>query len=245
MLAAVAKRERLRESTMSLPEFLRDLLERGRTRVAAPDDAQETSEVELQEASEFLANFEALYRLNLPGDPPRLDMEAALWAAVQYRRACQYAVFRDYGPDFAFTPSAEKIAAPAAPEAHYSVDLAFRFLPDLVALTRSAADDPLLLVLLEWARQWPLSSVGIKEVSEVDIAPLLGSASLMQMYADRAIERGDVRPMRDAPGAQAIRKSLGSHEELAPELTRRLALSMVQPEQEYAEPEQEQAGDEE
>lgn len=217
---------------MALVEFLRELFEGRSTRVAAPQDL---SESELQEASEFLANFEGLYRLNIPGDPPRLDQEAALWAAVHYYKACQYAVFRDYGPDFAFAPAGKAIVAFKSPKAHYSVDLTLRFLPDLLALCQAATDDPLRLELLEWARQWPLSSVGVIETREVDIAPLLGSASLMQMYADRAIERGDVRAMQDTQGSQAIGKSLGLYQELAPELMRRFALSAVQPEDEQAE----------
>jgi hypothetical protein len=144
-------------------------------------------------------------------------------------------MFRDAGPDFAFAPASEKIADATSPEAHYSVDLAFRFLPDLVNVVRSATDDPLLLALLDWARQWPLSSVGIKEISDVKIDPLLTSASLMQMYADRAIERGDVRSLGEAGAANAIRRSLGAHEHLAPELMRRLTLKAVQPVQEQAE----------
>jgi hypothetical protein len=207
------------------------LFEGRSTRVAAPQDP---SESELQEAGEFLANFEGLYRLNIPGDPPRLDLEAALWAAVHYYKACQYAVFRDYGPDFAFAPADKAIVAFNSPEAHYSVDLTFRFLPDLLALCQAATDDPLRLELLKWARQWPLSSVGVIETCEVDIAPLLGSASLMQMYADRAIERGDVRGMQNVHGAQVIGRSLGLHQELAPELMRRFALSRVQPVEEQA-----------
>jgi len=217
---------------MALVEFLRELFEGRSTRVVAPENL---SESELQEAGRFLANFEGLYRLNIPGDPPRLDLAAALWAAAHYYKACQYALFRDYGPDFAFTPAVQAIAAIDSPEAHYSVDLTFRFLPDLLELCQSATDDPLRLELLSWAREWPLSSVGVIETCEVDIAPLLGSASLMQMYADRAIERGDVRAMQSAEGGEAIGKSLGLHQELAPELTRRVALSEVHPADEQAE----------
>ncbi|BBO34351.1 hypothetical protein [Lacipirellula parvula] len=216
---------------MNLCEFLQDLFEGRRTRAAAPYDL---SESELQETREFLANFEEAYRLNLPDAPPRFDVEAALWATTHYYKACQYALFRDYGPDFAFTPANQAIAALNSPEAHYSVDLAFRFLPDLLSFCRSATDDPLRQELLEWARQWPLSSVGIIEAPEVDIAPLLGSASLMQMYADRAIESGDVRAMQSVQGAQAIEESLGLYQELAPELMRQLALNAIPSEDEQA-----------
>lgn len=216
---------------MTLGEFLRDLFEGKRTRVAAPYDL---GEIEISEAREFLANFESLYRLNIPGEPPRLDLEAALWAAVHYYKACQYAVFREHGPDFAFTPAERAIAALESPDSHYSVDLVFRFLPDLMAFCRSATEDPLHQELLKWARQWPLSAVGIIEAHEVDIAPLLGSASLMQVYADRAIESGDVRALQSARGAQAIEESLGLYQELAPELMRQLALNAIPSDDEQA-----------
>jgi hypothetical protein len=67
---------------MTLCEFLGELFEGRSTHVAPPEDV---SESELQEAGEFLANFEGLYRLNIPGDPPRLDLAAALESRILRR----------------------------------------------------------------------------------------------------------------------------------------------------------------
>ena len=52
--------------------------------------------------------------------------------------------------------------APITPSTHYSVDLVFRFLPEVVIFARSAAaHDPLVEHLERFAREWPLSSVGM------------------------------------------------------------------------------------
>ena len=49
---------------------------------------------------------------------------------------------------------------PVAADVHYSVDLVFRFLPDLLKFARSSSDqDPLLEYIVRWLHEWPLSCV--------------------------------------------------------------------------------------
>jgi hypothetical protein len=206
---------------MSLPEFIVGLLAEGRTSVPPLADV---SALERSQAGEILEKFEQSWRQTLPGEAPPFQLEAATWAATQLYRACQYSVFRDEGPDFAFEPVEGESELRGRAETHYSVDLTFRFLPDLVRQVRAIAiDDPLGNVLLAWARAWPLSSVGIGGLDAQDlrgaIAPIVNHASLLSLYVDRIIERGDSSRLDDAAVRQAVAAAIGVHDGLAPQLT--------------------------
>jgi hypothetical protein len=205
---------------MSLPDFVATLLAKGRTAVPPLD---EISSIELSQAGEVLAEFEQSWRQTLPGDAPDFHLQAATWAAAQFYRACQYSVFRDEGPEFAFEPLESKSELRARPETHYSVDLTFRFLPDLVKQVRAAAsDDPLGNELLRWAHEWPLSSVGIAGIDASDIRgailPVVNHKSLLSLYVDRIIEHRDVSRLDDEAVRQAVTVAIGVHDSLAPKL---------------------------
>jgi hypothetical protein len=104
---------------------------------------------------------------------------------------------------------------------HYSVDLTFRYLPDLVRIARTAAsDDPLVGALRTWCRRWPLSSVGVAQLGEIELGPIAKSAGLMQMYVDRIIAREDLDRLAGGPAREAVRGTLGMYPELAPKIAR-------------------------
>lgn len=206
---------------MAFVKFLNDLLSDGR--VSVPPVGHVTDE-EQQEGASVLEAFDRSYRLELPGEAPRLVPSAAGRAAVQLYRACQFVVFRDYGPEALARELAAQWDGRDQPETHYSVDLTFRFLPDLVRLARSiSSEDPLVSRLMGWAHDWPLSSVGVPGVGDVDVTPLVGSDSLMCLYVDRIIARGDVSRLRAAPVREAVRAALGMHTHLAPEFAQALS----------------------
>src|SRR5262249_13871359 len=101
---------------------------------------------------------------------------------------------------------------------HYSVDLVFQYLPDLFQLAHGAAqDDPLLEILKHWSAQWPLSSVGIADIADPQIAPLL-CPELLPFYACRIIQRQDRSRLVHARVREEVRKQLGIHRQLAPDL---------------------------
>ena len=103
----------------------------------------------------------------------------------------------------------------ASPETHYSVDLVFHYLPDLMRFARSAAAaDPLVEHLRRWARKWPLSSVGIEGVDDVSIDGFADSPGLMRLYADRVIAAGDTSRLSDPRVRQAVGGALGMYEDL-------------------------------
>jgi hypothetical protein len=183
----------------------------------------EISAEDRAETTKVLEEFECEWRLNVPGEAPPFHAEAATWAAIRFYQASQYAVFRDEGPEFAFEPLDHASELGKLPSAHYSVDLIFCFLPDLVRQVRAAASgDPLVDELLSWGRHWPLSSVGIAGVEldarGAELAAILSSPSLLQMYVDRIIDRRDNSRTGHDTVRQAIAAAIGLYQQLAPDL---------------------------
>ena len=121
---------------VTLPEFLDCLFTTGRVRVPKPAAILERERLT---ADEVLAAFEREYRRELPGVPPPVCPPAAGWAATMLYRACQFVAFRDV--DHETIAGALNTACPAGdpPAVHYSVDLAFRYLPDLTNLAQRLA----------------------------------------------------------------------------------------------------------
>lgn len=202
--------------------FLSALFDTGHVRVPHPD--QPDLAEEQQAASEFLGQFEQSWRLEFPGEAPAFDAAAASWAATMLYRAAQAAVFRDV-PEPVLRDGLSVACPPTGDEAgrHYSVDLVFRFLPDLAVLARHASpEDPLLQVLQAWANQWPLSSVGMKGVEPVSIDAIVGHPGLLQLYVDRILAREDLSRLADPRVQTAVRKSVGAYAELSPALVKHL-----------------------
>ena len=172
---------------VTLSQFLDRLFEEGRVAVSPPEPVQAD---ELQAAEDTLAALEAVYRLDLPGEPPPLAIAAARWAAVSLFHACQFVAFRNAGEEMIAAALGTPVPEAEATSLHYSVDLTFRFLPDLMRLARTDAEnDPLLGYLRQWAVDWPLSSVGIPDVTPSSIEPIVSHRCLLNIYRDRIIAR--------------------------------------------------------
>jgi MoxR-vWA-beta-propeller ternary system domain bpX4 len=207
---------------MDLASFLGELFEHGRVRV--PRTTPESSPGDLLAADRVLREAEHVRRLEFPGSPPDWHAESAGWSAEMFYRACQLAAQRDAAP--ALLKSALGAPCPNAPPAsrHYSVDLVFRFLPDLYKLASGVAkEDPLLAILDGWAMDWPLSSVGVKVSATLSLDALLADAGLFRWYVQRIIARRDVARMTHPAVFDGVRAALGSHIDLAPELAACLA----------------------
>jgi hypothetical protein len=198
---------------MGYPQFLSLLLEEGRTRVPArtPPTAEE-----LIAGDAVLVEFERRYRVALPGAPPPFNVAAGRWAAMRFLRACQFYLDRAADASALAEELDAPLDVPVGPAEHYSVDIVFRFLPDLLKLVRAAAsEDPLAARLLTWCRRWPLSSVGVAQVGEVSINGFADDACLLQLYCDRILAVGDHSRLADARVRAAARGALGSHLDLA------------------------------
>jgi len=196
---------------ITLSQFLEHLFDEGRVMVSAPEPAPAD---ELSAADATLAALEAVYRLDLPGEPPPLSPPAARWAAVSLFYACQFVAFRNAGEEMIAVALASPVPPAEPASLHYSVDLTFRFLPDLLRLARSDAEnDPLLGYLQQWAAAWPLSSVGLPGVTPSSIEPIVRDPCLLSIYCDRVIARNDRSRRSDPRVEDAVRQAVG--EEMA------------------------------
>lgn len=205
---------------MSLPVFLRDILDDG---CATIDGVAAVTDDDRAAAAETLTEYERRCRIDFPGDPPRVSQPAAVWAAEMLFNACRCLLYRaidEAGID-------ELLSQPFPGErdaaAHWSVDLSFALLPDLIARAKSASpDDPLLKILKQWANDWPLSSVGVADIEPADVDAIVIHQGLLRLYCDRIIARKDFPRLTHESVCREIEYSLGAHPELAPEFNRRL-----------------------
>jgi hypothetical protein len=208
---------------MGYVDFLQALLDEGRVAVSPPGPISE-SEVELAD-SELIA-FEKRYRLEVPAEPPRLHLPAARWAGTNFYQACRFVVHRDADEAALEIGLQSNYDAAATAAVHYSVDVIFRFLPDLLRMAKQLApDDPLVARLKHWARCWPLSSVGIDDVGAVAVDAFAGCPSLLLLYVDRIFATGDASRLQDHRVAEAARGAVGAYSELAGRLAPLLAVT--------------------
>ena len=165
-----------------------------------------------------LRERDSVARLGLPFEPPSLNLNAAHWAAIVLYSSCQCMTYRDMNADQVQKLLAVDCTEPKHdPSVHYSVDLIFQVLPDLISMASGISpSDPLVTRLLELARDWPLSSVGVKNVEKVDPGPLMGHPCLRRLYIDRIMLRKDRSRLTTPEVCDAIREALGMHPSLCP-----------------------------
>lgn len=199
--------------------FIRTLLFDGNVAV---ENLMPFEEPDVAIASQTLREFEALYREDLPAGMPEFDVQAALWSAQAFFRACQFAMFREID---AVTMQREFDALKQPTDStasHYSVHLIFRFLPDLVRLTKSISkEDPLNVKVQQWAEDWPLSSIGLRNVASPKLDKILSHQSLMKMYIDRIIEKDAFENISSAKLRDQICIALGAHHPRTDELLKK------------------------
>ena len=205
----------------TLADFLRDLTEHGRVRIScapAPAPARVAADP-AGEVEETIRALDAAARLDMPLEPPPLQLTAATWAATLLYDACRLFVNRELpreAVDEAFSKPCPEVPLSAV---CYSVDLTLRYLPGMISLTRGLAeDDPLVAKLIETAKAWPLSSVGVAgiDVGEIDISPFIHDPSLRQLYVDRIIETGDAPCLNDPLVRETAAATIGAFPSLAP-----------------------------
>jgi hypothetical protein len=208
-----------------LDRFLRQLFHSGHVQVAPPQ--RPISMHDLSAADQTLAEQVAVLRLDFPGEPPPLVAAATRWAAISLYRCCQLGIFRELDEGAIDELLAAQCPACEPASRHWSVDVVFRYLPDLVHHTTVASpDDPLVARLQRWCAQWPLSSVGVKLASilpdESAVGEVASHSGLLQLYSDRILAKKDWSRLAHPAIRSAIAASLGGHAatwtDLPPEL---------------------------
>ncbi|MEZ6057554.1 MAG: hypothetical protein R3C01_12705 [Planctomycetaceae bacterium] len=202
---------------LSVRVFLEQMWLDGHVRV---DDDQPAKQSDVHDAAEWAVEHELSLREHLAYEPPAVSVDCLAWAIRQMYGAAQLAVFRQLGAEeiprrFNDTCPENPVTATTV----YSVDLVFRFLPDVVRIVKAMnPDDPLLHRLLEWGSQWPLSSVGISGVTATEIEPILGDRCLSMMYADRIIRTEATDRLLDRRVREFVGRILDPFPELSPKL---------------------------
>jgi len=207
-----------------ITNFLHDLFDHGRVRVGQPDHPDDDGSSRV--TSQLLLSYESIRRLSFPGDPPEFSVELSAWSARLFYRACEAATFRD--PDASQLDDFLGEQPPTGNDAvrHYSVDLVFQFLPDLVKLCGHAAPgDRLVEILRQWANLWPLSSVGIPGVEPKSLDGIVNHPGLLAYYADRVIARQDMTRLVDPTVRCAVERALSLFSSQFPELAAKLSTS--------------------
>ena len=181
-------------------------------------------------AAELLVKFELVWRSGWPGSPPRFDSEVALAASRVLMALCHAVVFREQGVD----ESRQLVVSIGLsmgdvivldPVQHYSVDLLFQFLPQLLERAkRVSPSDGLIGLILDILKPWPLSSVGVAELSSSSpgmdrIEVIASHPSLWRMYIDRVLERGDRGCLQHMATRSAVSAAIGPYDWLSGKLS--------------------------
>lgn len=213
MLIVISTTRDITVSHLNFSDFLKTVSLEGRAVVPPPESLPSD---QLAAAAAVLRELEAHYRLDMPGELPPLDINAALWAAKIFYRACQFAAYRYVDAATIERELSQPCPSEDSPAVQYSVDLLFRFLPSLLRFSKTAAEEDVLnKCLMSLAQQWPLSSVGVDGAANADLNMLVEDVSLRAIYVDRIISTEDLSRLNDPRVADAVRGAIGLHEDLS------------------------------
>ena len=204
------------ESELAL--FLKGLAEEGRAAVSSQPLADDVGD-----ALSVLCRMDALARDEFVLVLPTFTPAAALWAARLFYNLCQFTVCRDIGEERVVAACRVSCPSPRGPETDWSVDLVLRHLPQLFQLARHLSNaDPLVDQMKQIAVTWPLSSVGIAQLENVQVDSFTSHSGLCRLYADRIVLEGDTSRLGNTRVDEMLRGDFGVHRDLAPTLAARL-----------------------
>lgn len=147
---------------------------------------------------------------NYPYTAPLFNAAAALWAAKITYSFSQLVLYREHAAsDLSnLLPPYEGIIDAGA---ILSADLCLRFLPGLAYTIRNIdPEDALLLLLQQHLQQWHYSAVGYRvDISQMDMEPVVANNCLLQLYADRVIQKEDSNKALHPALLETIKASLG------------------------------------
>ncbi len=200
---------------MKLAAFIENLLLEGKVTIEGQLILFEKDD--LDASAKLLADYYQEDVLEMPGIAPAFVATAAIWAARYFYQAVQLTVIRDTNEKII----KEKLISfdgSINPASIYSIDLTFRYLPSLFDLAKGLAPaDILVTTLLETAKDWPFSSVGIKISDLSNTRNILHHDSLVRAYVDRIIVHKDLARAADPVIAGYVWEALGDQTSLWPE----------------------------
>ena len=195
---------------MLLTSFLNDLLTTGSVTLAGRPQPFEVADLRAAEAR--LGAYHTQDALEMPGNAPPFEAAAASWAVRYLYHAIQLALVRELD-EAVIQQQLADFPGTVTPEVIYSVDLTFRYLPDLLRLAKGLAPgDALVARLQATARQWPLSFVGTEPPAAAEAETvILAHPALAQAYIDRIIRTKDQAHAAQSHLAPLVSAALGAH----------------------------------
>ena len=162
-------------------------------------------------------------RNGLTLDLPPFSAATALWAAQLFYQLCQFTVCRDIGEAGIKAACGISCPEPRGPAVDWSADLTLRHLPKLFQLARHLSHvDPLIGQMKQIAAEWPLSSVGIPGLENLNPGSFIDHPGLRRLYADRIFTTEDASRLGDLRIDSQLRSDLGEHRDLAPAIAAKL-----------------------
>lgn len=192
--------------------FLRDLFTTGDAVVTTA--IQQFDADDLADAGAVLSDYYKLDIENMPYNMPAFNQSAAIWAAQYLYHSMQLLLLRQFGEEH-IAKLLVDYNGKATDDVVYSVDLTFKYLPDILNAAKGLApDDPLVQKLSHTANQWQYSSVGAPITAPETDSVILENAALRTEYIDRIIEKKDKHRLKQTTTKQVVAAALGTHAEL-------------------------------
>ena len=214
---------------MILAQFIEQLSDTGHPRFDSSDPPSDLTDCSA-ETEAALRQVHQAEMLAAPHSVPALSLSFAHHGLALMCRLSQFLVFREI-PAESVTGEIERLLSgiPAEENASalWSLDLSLRHLPALYRFaTNASMDDPLVVGILNTAKRFPLSSVGIplkvpasaEKVSEIHQPPTLSA-----LYVDRIIDTVSVDRLNDPLTCRCVKEAIGHFPELAPKIATALA----------------------
>jgi hypothetical protein len=197
---------------LKISTFLTDLFETGQVTVG--------SEIEAINAFETGATLQILQKYythdswHLPAKQPDFHPDAALWGAQFVYAAVHLTVLRHIDAEIVEQLLTD-FTGGTTPETLYSVDLTFRYLPELLFLAKGLApSDSLVDVLKTRLQRWSFSAVGIDfgETEKPTNTEIIATHPALRLaYVDRIIEKQDLKRALNDPEREWVKTALGDY----------------------------------
>ena len=201
---------------VDLKGFLCGLYHDGEISLATnPDVIVDEGVNDLSGVIEIISEMDSSARLHGPENLPDLLPEATIWAAERLADICQFIAFREIPAETIAEHMRLPCSLETGPSTIFSADLVLRYLPDCYILAKGISrDDPLVIEMLEMGHRWPLSSVGIEGLGDVEPGDLIDHPALRQLYVDRIIEHKDISRAQYPLIEPHVRRALGDKTEM-------------------------------
>jgi hypothetical protein len=201
------------ETAPPLAAFVRALLEEG-IAIVSSSAAIPSADAE---AERLLRTAHGASSRTLAGHAPEFSLAAAIWGAQALYQLSRFVACRDVPAEEVATALAKSCPEPRSASIDWSVDIAFRLLPEIHRTARHLSNaDPLINEIRKLAETWPLSSVGIPDVHVAELDSFIGHPALLQLYVDRILATSDASRLNDERVKAAVRATIGAHRDLAP-----------------------------